>query len=177
MNENMKYKEIQIIKEVFDETRKIIGFAPEEMIEVSDNCHPGGDIFITQDGELIDLEYQMIDFDENELLKYVELAEELYKNNNVPISVYILCPDTIQVTVQECIINSEATFNIKLACYNVNPAYDALYEIKEKANKNIELNDEDLYALLMIAVMGPKKDRRNLIIECFKIMNQSLNIT
>lgn len=176
MNENMELKEIKIIKEVFDEKRKIIGYAPEEMIEVSDECHPGGDIFITSEGELIDLEYQMKDFDESELMKYVELAEELYEKNNVSVSIYVLCRDTIQVTAPECIINSKATFNIKLACYNINPAYDALYEIKEKAAKKIELNDEDLYALLMIAVMGPKKDRRNLIIECFKIINQSLNI-
>ena len=176
MSENMDCKEIQIIKEVFDETREIMGYAPREMIELSDKCHPRGDIFITREGELIDLEYQMKDFDESELEKYVELAEELYEKNNVPISIYVLCPNTVQVTAQECIISSEATFNIKLAYYNMNPAYDTLYEIKEKVNKNIKLNDEDLYALLMIAVMGPKKDRRNIILECIKIIDYSLNI-
>ena len=76
--ENIEYK-IQIIKDAFDEKRNIIGYAPNEMIKVNEDCHQGGDIFITDENELIDLEYQMKNFDEAELAKYVELAEELYE--------------------------------------------------------------------------------------------------
>ena len=44
--ENIEYK-IQIIKDAFDEKRNIIGYAPKEMINVNEDCHQGGDIFIT----------------------------------------------------------------------------------------------------------------------------------
>ncbi|WP_407380580.1 hypothetical protein [Methanobrevibacter sp.] len=174
MNENLDCEEIRIIKEVFDETREITGYASPEMTEVNEDCYKGGDIFITEGGELIDLECQMKDFDEVELANYVELAENLYEKNKVPISIYILCPNTIQVTAPECTIKSEAIFNIKLACYNSNPVYDALYHIKDKVNRNMKLNDEDMEVLIRIPVMGPKKDRKNLRIECFRILKKSL---
>ncbi|WP_296888593.1 hypothetical protein [uncultured Methanobrevibacter sp.] len=163
--------EIMVIKEAFDEERNIIDYAPPEMIAVSDNCHQGGDIFITEEGDLIDLEYQFSDFDEEELAKYVELAEELYEKNEVPITIYVICSN--QVLVPEIPIKSDAVFNIKLACINDNPAYDILYQIKEKVNKNISLDDEDLVSLLTIPIMVPKKDRKNIRIECFKLIRQA----
>lgn len=163
--------EIMVIKEAFDEERKIIDYAPTEMIKVSENCYPGGDIFITEEGDLIDLEYQNNDFDEEELAKYVELAEELYDKNEVPITIYVICPN--RVLVPEIPIKSDAVFNIKLACLNDNPAYDVLYQIKEKVKMNIHLDDEDFISLLTIPLMVPKKDRKNIRVECFKLIRQA----
>lgn len=171
--ENMEY-EIQIIKEAFDEKRNIIGYAPKEMIKVNNNCHQGGDIFITDNKELIDLEYQMKDFDEEELVKYVELAEELYEKNKVPITIYVLCPRNLKIIAPECTIKSEAIFTIKLACWGENPVYDILFQIKEKIDKKIRLNDEDIYNLEMIPMRGPKEERNKLRVECLKLLNKSI---
>lgn len=173
--ENIEYK-IQIIKDAFDEKRNIIGYAPNEMINVNEDCHQGGDIFITDKNELIDLEYQINDFDEAELAKYVELAEELYEKNNVDISIYILCPKTIKVTAPEIPIKSTAIFNIKLACFEGNPVYNMLYHIKEKIDKNIPIDEEDYENLLMIPMMGPKKEKNNLRIECYKLLKKAEKI-
>lgn len=167
-------KEIIIIKEVFDEERKILGFAPPEMTDIKKNCYKGGDIFITENGELIDLEYQINDFDENELAKYIELAEELYNINNVSISIYVLCPDTVKILTPECTIPSEASFNIKLACFAGSPIYDILYHIKEKIDKNICISNEDIHTLFMIPLYCPEKDRKNLRIECLRLLNRAL---
>lgn len=174
MNNKKITQEIQIIKEAFNEKRKIIDYAPQEMIKVSEDCYDGGDIFITEDGELIDLEYQINDFDEAELVKYIELAEELYEKNNVKISIYVLCPNMINITAPEVPIKSDATFNIKLARFEGNPVYDMLYHIKEKVDKHILLDEEDFNTLLMIPMIGPKKDRKNLRIECFRLINRAL---
>ena len=38
----------------------------------------------------------------------------------------------------------------------------------------MKLNDEDMEVLIRIPVMGPKKDRKNLRIECFRILKKSL---
>ena len=170
---NFEY-EIRIIKEAFNEKRNIIGFAPPEMIEVDDYCHKGGDIFITDEGELIDLEYQMRDFDEAELAKYVELAENLYEKNKVPISIYVLCPRTLRIIAPECTIKSEAIFTIKLACWGENPIYELFFQIKEKIDKNIRLNDEDIYNLEMIPLRVPKEERKNFRTECFKLLNKAI---
>ena len=146
------------------------------MIEVSDECHQGGDIFITEEGELIDLEYQLKDFDEEELAKYGELAEELYEKNEVPISIYVLCSTTVNVLIPEIPIKSEAVFNIRLACLDDNPIYDTLYQIKEKVEKEIRLDDEDLMDLINMPVMVPKKDRKKLRIECIKLLRKAYDL-
>lgn len=135
MNEKIKSEEIKIIKEIFDEKREIIDYAPKEMISISDNYHQGGLIFITDTGELIDLEIQFKDFNEDELYKYVKLAEELYKLNNVEISIYILCSEQIKVMAPERIINSKAEFTIKLACFCENPLNESFIQIEDKINE------------------------------------------
>ena len=172
MNENLESEKIQIIKEAFEEKREIIGFAPPEMTSI-DNQNSIEDVFITDSGELIVLEFQMKDFDEVELAKYVELAEKLYEKNNVGISIYVLCPKTIDVTAPECTIKSDAEFTIKLACYQGNPVYDIFYKIKEKVDKNMELNENDLDVLETIPMMGPKEERTKLRIECFRLYMKS----
>ena len=172
MNEENITEKISIIKEAFDEKRNIIDYAPPEMIEVCDECYQGGDIFITEEGELIDLEYQYKDFDEEDLAKYAELAEELYEKNEVPISIYVICCE--RVLVPEIPIKSEATFNIKLACIDDNPIYDILFQIKEKVENGIPLDDEDFFGLLTIPIMGSKKDRRKLRIECYRLLRKAL---
>lgn len=172
MDENLETEKIEIIKEAFEEKREIIGFAPKEMVCI-DNQNFLEDVFITDSGELIYLEYQIVDFDEIELAKYVEIAEKLYEKNNVCISIYVLCPKTINVTAPECTIKSDAEFTIKLACYQGNPAYDVFYKIKEKVDRNMKLNENDIDALERIPMMGPKEERTRLRIECFRLIKKS----
>ena len=171
MNENLEREKIEIIKEAFEEKREIIGFAPQEMTCI-DNQDSLEDVFITDSGELIDLEFQMVDFDEVELAKYVELAEKLYEKNNVSISIYVLCPAIINVTAPECTIKSDAEFTIKLSCFDESPAFDILSEIKEKFDNNMELNENDIDALETIPMMGPKEERTRLRIECFRLIKK-----
>lgn len=173
MNENLEKEKIHIIEEVFEEKRKITGLAPKEMIEITNETENFRDVFITESGELIDLEYQIVDFDEVELARYVELAEKLFEKNNVHISIYVLCPKTINVTAPECIIKSDADFTIKLACYEGNPAYDFFHHLKEKVDRNMKLDEDDLDVLDMIPMMGPKEDRTRLRIECFRLLMKS----
>lgn len=173
MKENIQNNEIEIIKETFDEKRTIIGRAPEEMIDIDEDIHEGGDFFLTDTGEIIDLEYQMKKFDEEELAKYVELAEELYYKNKVHISIYILCPKNIEITAPECIIRSDASFNIKLACYEGNPSYDVFYHLKAKVNKKIPLSDDDLEAISMIPMLFKRKERRIWRVKCFRLVSES----
>jgi hypothetical protein len=173
MNDDLEIEEIEIIKEVFDEKRKIIGYAPREMTAVADDNCKGGDIFITEKNELIVLDYQMTDFDEVELVNYIELAEKLFERNGVSISIYIICPKTINITVPECSIKSTANFTIKLASMQPNPAYESLYRIKEKINRKIKLTDEDLETLSRIPMEVAEKDKRNLRIECLRLLKES----
>lgn len=171
MNENLETEKIEIIKEAFEEKREIIGLAPQEMTLIDDQ-NSIGDVFITDSGELIDLELQMVDFDEVELAKYVEIAEKLYEKNNVGISIYVLCPKTVNVTAPECTIKSDAEFTIKLSCYEGSPVYEIFLKIKENVNKKMELNKDDINALEMIPMMGPKEERTRLRIECFRLIKK-----
>ncbi len=173
MNEELKAKEIRVIKEVFDDEREVIGYAPEDMITINGHRYEKGDIFLTDTGELIDLEIQIEDFDKEELCNYVKLAEELYKINKVEISIYILCSKEIKITSPEGLINSKANFCIRIICLNENPIYELLSGIKEKIDKKDSLNDEDLTTLMMIPDMVPKRDKERVSVECFELLKKS----
>ena len=166
---NIKTK---IIRETFNDTRTIKCPAPENDIVFDENIYELGDIFTTTNGEVIDLEFQIDDFTVDELVKYVEIAEKLYEINRKHVSIYIICPDTVEICVKECEIKSEADFTIKLASINENPAQIALKLIKEKLNNGEILNEDDLHALTLIPLMCKKEDRNYFRKECFEIINR-----
>jgi hypothetical protein len=162
----------KIIKETSNDSRRIKCITPEKDRKLDDNIYPGGDLFTTEDGEFIDLEFQMEDFNESELVKYVEFAEALYKKHQKQVSIYLLCPDTVNVLVRECEIKSEAEFTIKLACIQENPAHIILDIIKNKINSGELLDGDDLHALSMLPIMCKEEDRNYFRKEYFKIINK-----
>ena len=164
----------KIIKETFKDNRPIICQTPKDVRELDENVHPGGEIFTTEDGEFIDFELQLNDFDEAELVKYIEFAESLYEKHQKHVSVYILCPKNIDVSVRECPINSESDFTIKLACTQEDMCHFLLDGIKNKFKKEKNLDHDDLYILAHLPVWCERKDRNYFRIEYLKIINRFL---
>ena len=82
----------KLIKETFKDQRKIKCQIPIQNLNLEQHIYQEGSIFITEKDEIIDLELQITDFTEDELVKYVELAEALYETNNKHVSIYIICP-------------------------------------------------------------------------------------
>ena len=160
------------IRDTFNDTRKIKCIAPKHAIMLDEGVHPGGDVFTTEDGDFIDFEIQLRDFDEEELAKYVEFAENLYEKHKKHVSVYILCPKNIDVTVKECPLKSEADFTIKLACSQDDPCHFILDLIKNKLRNNLVLDCDDINAVEMLPVMCNRKDRHYFRVESIKIMNR-----
>lgn len=163
----MNNNEIEISKKIISTT-----FQDEREIIPIENEKFDGQLFITKTGEIIYLEFQIDDFDEKELARYSEIAEDLYEKYQNEIFIYIICPSNINVSVKECEIKSEADFTIKLACIQENPSHFVLDVIKNKLKNNEKLTDDDLHALSMLPVMCEKKDRLYFREECFKIMNK-----
>ena len=149
----------KIIRETFNDSRRINCSVSADELQIDEYVHKGGDIFKTEEGDFIDLEFQMKDFDECELVKYVEFAENLFEKHQKHVSIYIICPDDINVCVKECEIKSEASFTIKLAKVNENPAKIILNMIKQKIKNNEMLDSEDLHALSMLPVICKKEER------------------
>lgn len=171
MNEQDFKIRTRIIRETFNDPRKIKCITPESERKVDNHIHPGGDIFTTESGEYIDLEFQLTNFDEDELTKYIELAEHLYEKHQKRVSIYLICPKYVNVCVKECEIKSEADFNIKLACSQEDPCQIILNGIKHKLSNGITLNEEDIHAVSMLPVMCEKEDRNYYRKEYFKIIN------
>ena len=157
----------ETIIQVFNDKRKL------EYVESADygDMFESGDLFISENNEPVFIELQMVDFDEKELADKVEIAEKLYEIHKTHSSVYIICPTSIDVTVKECEIKSEADFTIRLAAIDENPAEIVLDIIKDKLKNGKALTEEDLDILAIIPIMGLKKDRKRLREECFRIMN------
>jgi hypothetical protein len=162
----------RIIRHIFKDERKIKCVACEDEIKLDDDIHPGGDVFKTEEGEYIDLEFQLEDFDENELAKYVDFAERLYEKHHKHVSVYLLCPDTINVSVRELNIKSDADFTIRLAHDGRDRCEMILERIKNKASSGEVLSCEDIDALEMLPLMCERSKRRYYRAECFKILNR-----
>ena len=174
---NRRYNKIsaKIIREKFNDKRKIECPVSAEELQIDKDVHPGGDIFKTEDGDFIDLELQESDFDEEELVKYVELAEDIYEKHHKAVSIYIICPDNIDVRVREFTIKSEAEFTIKLAKVEENPAEDILNHIKSKIMKGEILNEDDIDALENSPMIYKRKERHDHRVEVFKILNRILH--
>ena len=163
-----------VIRKTFNDQRPIKCLTPKKIREVDEDIYPGGDIFTTEDGEFIDLEFQMTDFDENELVKYVEFAEALYEKHRKHIHIYIICPNNIYVCVKECKIVSEAEFTIKLACIEEDPCEIIFKMITRKIENGEPLTPDDIMALEMLPVKCNPKMRNFYRREYIRIMNRVL---
>lgn len=162
----------KVIREAFNDARAIKCVVDNSDLQLDKHIHQGGDIFETETGELIDLEFQMKNFDEDELVKYVEFAEEIYEKHGKTLSIYLICPKDINVCVRECEIKSHAEFTIKLACIQEDPCKIVLDNIKEKLKRNETLNGDDLHALSMLQVMCKKEQRNYYRQQYLKIINR-----
>lgn len=171
MNEKEFKIKIDMIKEDFDDPRKIKCPTPEHIRRVDEGIHKGGDIFTTEDGEFIDLEFQLVDFDEEELVKYIELAECLYEKHHKHVSIYLICPKNVNVTVKECTLKSEADFTIKLFNSTLDPYKLIFNEIKSKILNNEIISKDEYKFLEMLPVMCEKKDRHYFRVESLKLIN------
>lgn len=163
---------VNVIQKTFNDMRKIKCITPENIRKVDENIYPGGDIFTTEEGDFIDLEFQIDDFDEEELVKYVELAETLYEKHQKHVAIYIICPNTINVSVTECPILSEADFTIKLACIDEDPCEIILRMIKNKIKNEETLDSNDIHALELLPLKCRPEKRNYFRKEYFKIMNE-----
>lgn len=162
----------KIIKETFKDERSIKCQTPDEVRKLDEGIHPGGDIFTTEEGEFIDFEIQLKDFDEAELVKYIEFAESLYEKHKKRVSVYLLCPKNVDVKVRECPIKSESDFDIKLACSREEICHIILNGIKSKLKNNEILDGDDFYALAMLPILCDRKNRKYFRLEYLKIFNK-----
>lgn len=157
MNKEEFEIKVKMIKEHFNDERSIKCVTPQGLFDLGEDIHQGGEIFTTEDGDLIDLEYQLRDFDEAELVKYVEFAEELYEITHKRISIYLMCPKNVNVCVREFEIKSEADFTIRLACIGYDPCHMALDYIKQKIRNGKILDREDINVLEKLPLMCKKR--------------------
>ncbi len=171
MNEQDFMTKARIIRETFNDKRKIKCFLPIQNLRLAEHIHQEGELFITENYEIIDLEFQFKDFTEDELVKYVELAEALYEKNSKQISIYVICPNTINICVREFEIKSEADFTIKLAAIEEDLSKIALDIIKCKLDNGGILDREDIEILKILPLSCKKEERNYFRKECFKLIN------
>ena len=151
--QNFKIK-AKIIRETFKDTRKIKCITPEKDRKLDDHVHPGGDIFTI-----------------DELVKYIEFAEELYEKHHKHVSVYLLCPEIVNICVKEDTIKSEADFTIRLACFEQNFAQITLDMLKDKLEREGFLDSEEIELLKSLPTVCKKKEKNYFRSETLKITN------
>ena len=172
----MNYEEFQdktrIIRETFNDKRKILCPTPKEYLNLDDDSYQGGDVFTTEDGDFINLDMQLVDFDEDELIKQIDFSEQIYEQHHKSVANYIICPKNININMRECELISEANFTIKLACVREDACEVLLTGIKNKLKNNEKLNGDDIHALSMLPVLCQPEDRTYYRREYLKIINR-----
>ena len=148
-----------IIRNAFKDNRQVT--------PIDDTLH----LFRAEDGEIIYLDLQLEDFTIEELLKYVEKAENLYKEYDSKVNLCIICPSHIKMLVKEFPIKSDADFSIKVACTDLNPYKMVLDIIKKKVNNNVPLDIDDRKALELLPMVCPPSEQHEIRKEVFKILN------
>ena len=172
MNEKDFNTSKKIIRETFNDKRKIKCAVCKDELQLDENLTPHGDLFLTENDEIIDLEFQIDDFTAENLANLVELAEILYEKYPNRISIYIICTDNVQVLVKECEIPSKADFTIKLTKFNANPAHEVLNSIKLKLKEEKYLSFEDLEILKKLPEICKKEERNYFLVEYFRIISK-----
>ena len=162
----------RIIRDTFNDKRPIKCETPDYVRRLEDDIYQGGDIFTTEDGEFIVLEFQFNDFDEEELAKYIEFAENFYEKNQKHITIYLICHKNVNVSVRECKIYSDADFTIKLYCSEEDPCQLILDNAKNKIRMNQTLDEDDLLIIAKLPTFCAKKDRKYFRVESLKILNR-----
>ncbi len=162
----------KIIRETFSDVRPIKCITPKQDMKL-DMCIPlEGDLFITEMGEFIYLEFYEYDFAEDDLVKFVELAESLYEKNQKKVTIYVVCLETSRVWVKECEIRSEADFTIRLAKSSENQAKQILDSIKMKLKTDRHLDSDDIEMLKMLPDICRKDERSYFLREYFRIISR-----
>ena len=174
-NKNSELNEMEIIKIQFNEPRKIIGKVSEEFLEICEKHGIHGEIYETEDHELIVSTLLEEDFTNKVLDKLIKFGEDLYEANNSIINIYILGSPHIENKVTKKIVESYAGIIVKFTKMEYSDAYDIYWHIRGLVDNNIKLNKDDLFALSMVPTMGPPEDKRNLRIECLKIWKEVVN--
>ena len=159
-------EKINVITNLFDEKRTII---PEVLEE---NLNGDGEVFKTQNGEIIYFELQLDNFNIDELIRYTGIMETLYSKYKVHCTACILCADGVEVQVCEMPIKSEADFTIKLAQSDMNPCDVVLDVIKTKMRNGELLDEGDIHALQVLPMMCSKDKRDYYRKKVFAIMNE-----
>lgn len=162
----------KIIKETFDDHKKIVSHVKIGDLRINCNIPDDDDILINSDGDFIYLDIQQVNFTEEELVKFVEFAEETYEKYGQHISIYLLCPKNIDICVREFEIKSDSSFTIKLACINEDPCKIILDGIKEKIRANIMPDENDLQALAKLHKWCKAEERHYYLMEYIKIVNR-----
>lgn len=172
MNEYNLDTKKKIIRETFSDVRPIKCITPKQDMKLDMSIPLEGDLFITEMGEFIYLEFYEYDFAEDDLVKFVELAEALYEKNQKKVTIYVVCLETSRVWVKECEIRSKADFSIRLAKSNENQAKQILDSIKMKLKTERHLDSDDIEMLKMLPDICQKEERSYFLREYFRIISR-----
>lgn len=166
--ENMK----EIIKSKYKDNRKITGYATGQIQGIAKKHEIYGDVFETQENELISLDIIDEDFDKKQLEKYKKYGEELYEKSQKLVSIYILCVKqaTNKLNSDEIKFNGKLLFKIDKMDYSYN--YKIFRIMSEFVKNKVKFGRDDLIVLSMIPKMGPSEDLRYMRIECLKLWKE-----
>ena len=128
-----------------------------------------GELFLADNFEIIFLNLLIDNFNEDKLLEFVKIAEDLYNEFSMGIKIYLAATGNVEVTVDECEIKSFADFTIKLAKTDIDVCSNILTMIKAKMVES-ELSKADIEILSMLPFMCQENERDYYRKEYFKIM-------
>ena len=161
----------KLIKNEFNDSRKLYEIEDDELNSIASKYDICDELYETDDGEILSYCITDKDFDNNEAEKYKKYGEELYEKTGKLINIDIIGSPHIKCKITKNIV-SNVKMIIKLAIPPYSDTYSILQHLKDLVKNKKKLNEEDLFALSMVPMMGPEYDRRNLRIECLELWKE-----
>lgn len=169
MEEN-NYEEYSysLIEGIFGDYRKIDGKASDEIQNIARMHNIPAEIYQTENGEFISFNLIDEDFGNSDIEKYGKYGEDLYEKSGKEVCIYVLGSPHIKINITKE-LKSDAVMLINVSKFKYSSTYETLRHIEGLVKSRQKLDQDDLFALKMIPIMGPPEDKRNLRIECLKL--------
>ena len=157
---------------VMDDSRKVVGFYPTELIIPTFRRKLMDGVLELEDGTLLDVEFHTGNLTEKVLLKSAQYAVNLRVISEKQVETRIISTGSKDKSKTKVLISDTFSFKPELFFYSEMDGMEKLINIKNKINNGERLTSVDCYDLVFIPFMG-NVDEIESAFEVFEIANNA----
>ena len=158
--------------EVIDVDCKFKAVYPTEIIDVNLKTHIMDILISTEDGRLIDIEFQSSDLNSRVLTRFFNYAHETFKMYEKKVESVIVLNKEIKEDICSFELNKGLEYDFTLSSLKDYNAEERLAEIEDKCEKKEAIDDKNIIKLALIALTNYKCSIEDIIIKSINLIKK-----